>query len=63
MAKHNESNELKRQYDEYNWQELYLTGGLDKLLVEDLNKYMYFNHHDIHKAHKLTSFRAVAQRE
>ena len=23
----------KRQYDQYNWEEVYLTGGLDKLLV------------------------------
>ena len=39
-------------YDEYHWEELYLTGGLNKLLVEDLNK--YFNHQDIdNKAHKL----------
>ena len=39
------------QYDEYNWEELYFTGGQDKLLVEDLNKYL--DHHGIDKAHKL----------
>ena len=30
----------KRQYDEYNWEVLYLPGGLNKLLIEDLNKYL-----------------------
>ena len=30
----------KRQYDEYKCQALYLNGGMDKLLVEDLNKYL-----------------------
>ena len=41
----------KTQYDEYNWEELYITGSLDKLLVEDLNKYL--DCHDIDKGHKL----------
>ena len=39
----------KRQYDEYNWEELYLTCGLDKFLGKDLNKYLY--HHGRDKAH------------
>ena len=38
--------ERNMHYEEYN-----LEGGLDKLLVEDLNKFL--DHHDIDKAHKL----------
>ena len=41
----------KTQFDENKWEELYIIGGLDKLLVEDLNKYL--DNHDIDKAHKL----------
>ena len=41
----------RRQYEESNWEELYLTGSLDKLLVGNLNKYL--DRHDIDKAHKL----------
>ena len=47
----NREEKKKRQYDEYSWEEVYITGGLDKLLVEDLNK--YFGHHNRTKAHKL----------
>ena len=41
----------KTQYDEFNSEELHITGCPDKLLVEDLNKYLDL--HDIDKAHKL----------
>ena len=41
----------QRNYEEYNWEELFLTGKLDKLIVNDLNKYL--DHHGINKSKKL----------
>ena len=41
----------EKKYEEYDWKNLFVTGDIEKLLVDDLNKYL--DHHGIDKKHKL----------